>query len=55
MGSPTGRILADNADDLAADLYIVADCGNWGIGQPASTTSLRGVVDCVVEVCTLET
>ena len=54
MGSPTlGRILADNADDLAADLYIVADCGNWGIGQPAFTTSLRGVVDCVVEVRTL--
>ena len=54
MGSLTlGRILADNADDLAADLYIVADCGNWGIGQPAFTTSLRGVVDCVVEVRTL--
>lgn len=54
MGSPTlGRILAENADDLAADLYIVADCGNWAIGQPAFTTSLRGVVDCVVEVRTL--
>ncbi|WIY81922.1 M20/M25/M40 family metallo-hydrolase [Propionimicrobium sp. PCR01-08-3] len=54
MGSPTlGRILAENADELKADLYVVADCGNWGIGEPAFTTSLRGVVDCTVELRTL--
>ncbi len=55
MGSPTlGKILAEHRDELTADLYIIADCGNWAIGQPAFTTSLRGVVDCVVEVRTLE-
>lgn len=55
MGSPTlGRILAEHRDELAADLYIIADCENWAVGQPSFTTSLRGVVDCVIEVRTLE-
>ncbi len=55
QGSPTlARILAENADDLEADVYIIADCENYAIGQPAFTTSLRGVVDCLVEVRTLE-
>lgn len=55
MGSPTlARILDENRDDLEADLYIIADCGNWAIGQPGFTTTLRGVVDCLVEVRTLE-
>lgn len=54
MGSPTlARILAENRDDLEADLYVIADCGNWAAGQPAFTTSLRGVVDGLVEVRTL--
>lgn len=54
MGSPTlARILAENRDDLEADLYVIADCGNWAAGVPAFTTTLRGVVDCVVEVRTL--
>ena len=55
MGSPTlARILAEHRDDLEADLYVIADCGNWAAGVPAFTTSLRGVVDCLVEVRTLE-
>ena len=55
MGSPTlAKILAEHADDLEADLYVIADCENYAIGQPAFTTSLRGVVDCLVEVRTLE-
>ena len=39
---------------LRADAIVVADCSNWGIGQPTLTTSLRGIVDCVVEVRTLD-
>lgn len=55
LGSPTlARILAENRDDLEADLYVIADCGNWAAGIPAFTTTLRGVVDCLVEVRTLE-
>lgn len=55
LGSPTlARILAEHREELAADLYVIADCGNWRAGSPAFTTSLRGVVDCRVEVRTLD-
>jgi cysteinylglycine-S-conjugate dipeptidase len=32
---------------------VIADCSNWDIGQPTLITSLRGIVDCAVEVRTL--
>ncbi len=54
-GSPTlGAIMAAHRDLLAADAYVIADSGNWDVGQPAFTTTLRGVADCVVEVATLD-
>jgi acetylornithine deacetylase/succinyl-diaminopimelate desuccinylase-like protein len=39
---------------LEADAIVLADCSNWRIGEPALTTSLRGILDFVVEVRTLD-
>ncbi|XVV13694.1 dipeptidase [Actinoplanes sp. CA-131856] len=46
-------ILRDHLDDLRADVIVIADSTNWDIGVPALTTSLRGEVNCFVEVRTL--
>jgi acetylornithine deacetylase/succinyl-diaminopimelate desuccinylase-like protein len=54
IGSPTLLALLDEyADELSADAIVIADSGNWAIGRPALTVSLRGLVDCQVEVRTL--
>ncbi|MEE3851600.1 dipeptidase [Gordonia sp. LSe1-13] len=42
-----------NPDLLRADAIIVADSGNFEIGRPSLTTSLRGVANVIVTVETL--
>ena len=55
VGSPTlEAFLSEHQHLLAADVIVIADSGNWDIGEPALTTSLRGLVDCFVELRTLE-
>jgi acetylornithine deacetylase/succinyl-diaminopimelate desuccinylase-like protein len=54
-GSPSlARLLAAHRDALAADVIVIADSDNWSTEIPALTVSLRGLVDCVVEVATLD-
>ncbi|GGJ93539.1 dipeptidase [Pilimelia anulata] len=43
-------LLEEHRQTLAADVIVIADSGNWDIGTPALTTSLRGIVNCFVEV-----
>ncbi|MDU3748134.1 MAG: dipeptidase [Cutibacterium avidum] len=55
IGSPSMEaIIAGHKEELAADVIVIADSVNWTQGVPSLTTTLRGVVDCVVEVSTLD-
>ncbi|MCW2825840.1 MAG: dipeptidase [Aeromicrobium sp.] len=54
-GSPSlVALLEQHRDELTADAIVIADSANWSIGVPALTVTLRGMVDCVVTVETLD-
>ncbi len=56
IGSPSmSALLSRFGAELAADVFVIADAVNWKVGEPALTSTLRGVVDAVVTVSTLET
>jgi acetylornithine deacetylase/succinyl-diaminopimelate desuccinylase-like protein len=48
------QLLEQNQEALRADVIVIADSGNWDIGVPALTTSLRGLIRVDVELRTLD-
>ncbi|WP_325169859.1 hypothetical protein [Arthrobacter sedimenti] len=54
-GSPSLPLLLQRVGgDLRADVLVVADSGNWRVGVPTLTTSLRGLVLGTIEVRVLD-
>lgn len=47
-------ILERHGEKLRADAIVLADSTNWAIGEPALTTTLRGMIRVVVTVSTLD-
>lgn len=55
IGSPgLNAFLGRYRHRLAADVIVLADSGNIAAGAPSLTVTLRGLVDCLVEVRTLD-
>ena len=47
-------LLEKHGEKLRADAIVLADSTNWAIGEPALTTTLRGLIRVVVTVTTLD-
>jgi acetylornithine deacetylase/succinyl-diaminopimelate desuccinylase-like protein len=55
IGSPgLAGFLDAHADDLRADVLLLADAGNWSVGTPGLTYSLRGLAGVDVRVRALD-
>jgi acetylornithine deacetylase/succinyl-diaminopimelate desuccinylase-like protein len=48
------NILKNHADDLDADVIFLADSGNWAIGTPGITQTLRGVMTVDIELAAVK-
>ncbi len=44
----------EHPESFQADMILVGDMGNWKVGEPTLTTTLRGLAVCRVEVKTLK-
>ena len=49
-----GAILDRHGEKLRADAIVLADSANWAVGEPALTTTLRGMIRVVLTVRTLD-
>jgi acetylornithine deacetylase/succinyl-diaminopimelate desuccinylase-like protein len=47
-------LLRTYRDDIASDVIVIADSGNWDVGRPALTVGLRGLVNAFVDVRVLD-
>jgi acetylornithine deacetylase/succinyl-diaminopimelate desuccinylase-like protein len=47
-------LLETYRDEIASDVIVIADSGNWDVGQPALTVGLRGLVNLFVDVRVLD-
>jgi acetylornithine deacetylase/succinyl-diaminopimelate desuccinylase-like protein len=55
IGSPNlERFLTAHVEELDADVLVLADAGNWSVGTPGLTTSLRGLAAVDVTVRALD-
>jgi cysteinylglycine-S-conjugate dipeptidase len=55
IGSPTlHAFLTAHRDELRSDVLVLADAGNWSVGVPGLTYSLRGIAGAEIEVRALD-
>ena len=55
IGSPTlHAFLAAHLDELRSDVLVLADAGNWKVGVPGLTYSLRGLAAADIELRALD-
>lgn len=55
IGSPNlEAFLEDHSDELAADVLVLADAGNWSVGVPGLTYALRGLGSAVVRLQSMQ-
>src|SRR5699024_201967 len=52
-GAGLSKLIAKSPEAFAADAILIADCGNWAVGEPTLTSSLRGSAQVRVQMDTL--